>query len=171
VHLFDIDIPGKIKFRESDVLTGGDTTTLVSTPFGKIGVGICYDVRFPELAMIAARRGAALMIYPGAFNMTTGPLHWELLARARAVDNQIYVAMCSPARYPEGGGYVAFGESLVVDPNGEVVGRAGAGEEMVVVDVRRERVEGTRKGIPVGAQRRWDVYADVARAAPQEPAE
>jgi predicted amidohydrolase len=89
VHLFDIDIPGKITFRESEVLSAGNELTLVDTPFGKIGVAICYDVRFPELAMIAARKGAFLLLYPGAFNMTTGPLHWELLARARAVDNQV----------------------------------------------------------------------------------
>lgn len=66
--------------------------------FGKVAVAICYDVRFPELAMVAARRGAFACVYPGAFNLTTGPLHWEVLARGRAVDNQVYVAMCSPAR-------------------------------------------------------------------------
>lgn len=169
VHLFDIDIPGKIRFKESEVLTAGSEGTLVEVkPYGKVGVGICYDVRFPELAMTAARKGAFLMVYPGAFNMTTGPLHWELLARARAVDNQIWVAMCSPARDEEGDGYVAFGESLVVDPNGEVVAKAGAGEETVMVELVPQRVAEVRAGIPVGTQRRWDVYADVSRAPPQE---
>ncbi|KAA8910275.1 carbon-nitrogen hydrolase [Sphaerosporella brunnea] len=165
VHLFDIDIPGKIRFKESEVLTGGSEPTLVDTPFGKFGVGICYDVRFPELAMIAARRGAFAMIYPGAFNMTTGPLHWELLARARAVDNQVWVAMCSPARDLEGTGYVAFGESMVVDPNGLVVKKAGAEEDMVVVDLAPEKVVEVRSGIPVTTQRRFDVYPDVSGVA------
>jgi omega-amidase len=162
IHLFDIDIPGKIRFKESEVLTGGSEPTLVDTPFGKFGVGICYDVRFPELAMIAARRGAFAMIYPGAFNMTTGPLHWELLARARANDNQIWTAMCSPARDLEGTGYVAFGESMVVDPNGMVLKKAGAEEELVIVDLAPERVVEVRSGIPVTTQRRFDVYPDVS---------
>ncbi|KAF7796518.1 hypothetical protein EIP86_007696 [Pleurotus ostreatoroseus] len=83
MHLFDIDIPGQITFKAK---------------FARIGLGICYDVRFPELAAISARQGCHMCIYPGAFNMTTGPLHWELLQRARAVDNQIFFAMCSPAR-------------------------------------------------------------------------
>jgi omega-amidase len=70
VHLFDIDVPGKIRFQESEVLTGGQTLTDFDTEYGKLGVAICYDVRFPEIAMIAARRGAIAMIYPGAFNLT-----------------------------------------------------------------------------------------------------
>jgi omega-amidase len=70
VHLFDIDVPGKIKFQESEVLTGGASLTDFDTDYGKLGVAICYDVRFPEMAMVAARKGAAAMIYPGAFNLT-----------------------------------------------------------------------------------------------------
>jgi hypothetical protein len=73
VHLFDIDVPGKIRFQESEVLTGGETLTDFDTDYGKLGVAICYDVRFPEMAMIAARKGAVAMIYPGAFNLTYVP--------------------------------------------------------------------------------------------------
>jgi len=145
VHLFDIDVPGKIRFQESDVLTGGQTLTDFETDYGKFGLAICYDVRFPEMAMIAARKGAVAMIYPGAFNLTynhccltltgsTGPLHWELLARARAVDNQIYVAMCSPAR-DLNSTYHAWGHSTIVDPNGEIIARAGEGEEIIYADL------------------------------------
>ncbi|AED91753.1 Nitrilase/cyanide hydratase and apolipoprotein N-acyltransferase family protein [Arabidopsis thaliana] len=90
IHLFDIDIPGKITFMESKTLTAGETPTIVDTDVGRIGIGICYDIRFQELAMIYAARGAHLLCYPGAFNMTTGPLHWELLQRARATDNQVH---------------------------------------------------------------------------------
>ncbi|KAL4269728.1 hypothetical protein GQ457_HM001170 [Hibiscus cannabinus] len=89
IHLFDIDIPGKITFTESKTLTAGETPTIVDTDVGRIGIGICHDISFQELAMIYASRGAHLLCYPGAFNMTTGPLHWELLQRARAVDNQV----------------------------------------------------------------------------------
>ncbi|XP_062097286.1 omega-amidase, chloroplastic isoform X2 [Humulus lupulus] len=93
IHLFDIDIPGKITFIESKTLTAGQSPTIVDTDVGRIGIGICYDLRFQELAMIYAARGAHLLCYPGAFNMTTGPLHWELLQRARAVDNQDFSCM------------------------------------------------------------------------------
>ncbi|KAL2896903.1 Omega-amidase chloroplastic, partial [Bienertia sinuspersici] len=82
IHLFDIDIPGKITFKESKTLTAGEAPTVVDTEVGRIGIGICYDIRFQELAMLYAARGAHLLCYPGAFNMTTGPLHWELLQRA-----------------------------------------------------------------------------------------
>ncbi|KAH9805124.1 Omega-amidase [Citrus sinensis] len=118
IHLFDIDIPGKITFIESKSLTAGETPTIVDTDVGRIGIGICYDIRFQELAMIYGARGAHLICYPGAFNMTTGPLHWELLQRARATDNQLYVATCSPAR-DEGAGYVAWGHSTLVGPVSE----------------------------------------------------
>jgi len=136
VHLFDIDVPGKIRFQESEVLTGGESLTDFDSEYGKIGVAICYDVRFPEMAMVAARRGSVAMIYPGAFNLTTGPLHWELLARARAVDNQIYVAMCSPAR-DMNASYNAWGHSTIVDPNGEIIAKAGEGEEIIYADLSK----------------------------------
>jgi predicted amidohydrolase len=131
VHLFDIDIPGGITFKESEVLSPGNKVTIVEFEgFGKVGLGICYDVRFPELAMVAARKGAWGVFYPGAFNTTTGPLHWRLLGQSRAVDNQVYVAMCSPAR-DEGASYRAWGHSLVADPMGKVLGEAGEGEEIM----------------------------------------
>lgn len=168
VHLFDISIPGKIHFIESEVLSPGMAPTLVDLPeFGLIGIGICYDVRFPELAMLAARKGAFAMVYPGAFNMTTGPVHWELLGRGRAVDNQIYVALCSPARSAEAG-YTAWGHSMVVDPYAEVVAVTDETEGIVEWVLTPERITEVRKGIPVTAQRRFDVYADISVVGPTE---
>ncbi|KAI8825832.1 carbon-nitrogen hydrolase [Fimicolochytrium jonesii] len=161
VHLFDISVPGGITFKESEVLSAGNKVTVVDTIFGKIGVGICYDIRFPELAMIAARQGCVAMIYPGAFNMTTGPLHWELLLRARAVDNQIYTAACSPAR-DAGAGYIAYGHSSVVDPMGAVIGTTDGKEDIVYADVDLGKIASTRQAIPVTTQRRFDVYPDVS---------
>lgn len=162
VHLFDIDIPGKITFKESDVLSPGNKVTIVDLPeYGKIAVAICYDIRFPELAMIAARKGAFALIYPGAFNLTTGKLHWELQGRARAVDNQVYVALCSPAR-DMSATYNAWGHSMVVDPMAEVLCEAGEDEEIVYGDVTGEKIEETRKNIPIYSQRRFDVYPDVS---------
>lgn len=166
VHLFDIDIPGKITFKESEVLSPGNQITLIDLPeYGKIGLAICYDVRFPELAMYAARKGAFLLLYPGAFNMTTGPAHWELLARGRAVDNQIYVGLCSPAR-DVNADYHAWGHSLIVDPNAEVLQHTEEKESIIVAELSGERLDEVRKGIPVYDQRRFDVYADVSKAGP-----
>ena len=163
VHLFDIDIPGKIKFKESDVLSAGNKVTIVDFPeYGKIAVAICYDVRFPELAMIAARKGCFALIYPGAFNTTTGPLHWKLQGQARAMDNQVYVALCSPAR-DTSASYHAWGHSLVVDPMAEVLVEAGEGEEIVYAELSNEKIEETRKGIPITTQRRFEVYPDVSK--------
>ncbi|KAJ9668326.1 Omega-amidase nit3 [Coniosporium apollinis] len=162
VHLFDIDIPGKIRFKESEVLSPGNKLTLVDIPeYGKIAIAICYDIRFPELAMIAARKGAFLLLYPGAFNLTTGALHWELQARARAMDNQVYVGLCSPARDMEAE-YNAWGHSMVVDPNAEVLEQLDEKEGILVADLKEGRIEEVRKGIPVYSQRRFDVYPDVS---------
>jgi omega-amidase len=160
IHLFDIDIPGKIKFKESETLTGGTTLNSFDTDFARIGLGICYDIRFPELAMIAARQGCHVLIYPGAFNLTTGPLHWKLLQRSRAVDNQVFVSMCSPAR-DMNSAYHAWGHSMAVDPMGVVISEAEEGEEIVYADIKADVFAETRAGIPVGKQRRFDVYKDV----------
>ena len=164
LHLFDIDIPGKITFKESETLTPGDLPTVVDTDVGRIGVGICYDIRFPELATLYASRGAQMLLYPGAFNMTTGPAHWELLQRARAVDNQVWVAMCSPAR-DESGAYVAWGHSSVVSPFGEVVATTEHGAGIVYADVDLSEVEVRRQNMPMRHQKRSDLYAllDIKR--------
>ncbi|GAB1194819.1 carbon-nitrogen hydrolase [Aspergillus pseudonomiae] len=161
-HLFDIDIPGKITFKESEVLSPGHQLTIVDLPdYGKIGVAICYDIRFPEAAMIAARKGAFALIYPGAFNMTTGPMHWSLLARARAVDNQVYVGLCSPARDMDAT-YHAWGHSLITNPAAEVLVEAEDKETIVYADLDNDSIQSIRKGIPVYTQRRFDLYPDVS---------
>ncbi|KAJ4943201.1 hypothetical protein JOQ06_006068 [Pogonophryne albipinna] len=143
IHLFDIDVPGKIRFQESETL---------------MGVGICYDIRFAELAQLYSRQGCQLLVYPGAFNMTTGPAHWELLQRARAVDNQLYVATASPAR-DESSPYVAWGHSTVVNPWGEVISKAGTEEEVIYADIDLQYLADVRQQIPITAQRRNDLYS------------
>ncbi|EFX01518.1 nitrilase family protein [Grosmannia clavigera kw1407] len=162
VHLFDIDIPGRIRFRESDVLSPGNKITIVDLPeYGKIAVAICYDIRFPELATVAARKGCFALVYPGAFNTTTGPLHWQLLGRSRAIDNQVYVALCSPA-LDITASYHAYGHSLVSDPMGTVLVEADESETIVAAELSAGRIEETRTGIPLREQRRFDVYPDVS---------
>ncbi|KAL8713380.1 MAG: hypothetical protein Q9220_002579 [cf. Caloplaca sp. 1 TL-2023] len=163
VHLFDIDIPGKITFKESEILSPGNKVTLVDLPeYGKIAIAICYDIRFPELATVAARKQCFLLLYPGAFNLTTGALHWSLQARARAMDNQLYVGLCSPARDMEAS-YNAWGHSMVVDPNAETMTEAGESEETVYADLHDDKIQEIRKGIPLNGQRRFDVYPDISQ--------
>jgi omega-amidase len=162
VHLFDIDIPGRIAFRESDVLSPGNNVTIVDLPeYGRIAIAICYDIRFPELATIAARKGCFALIYPAAFNTTTGPMHWRLLAQGRAVDNQVYVALCSPAR-DMNASYHAWGHSLVVDPLANVLAEAEDTETIVACDLNGGLIDETRRNIPLSTQRRFDVYPDVS---------
>lgn len=166
VHLFDIDVPGGITFRESDTLSpGNDMTAFDAGAFGSVGVGICYDIRFPEYALLLNKKyGCNLLIYPGAFNMTTGPAHWELLQRARAVDNQCFVITASPARTEEPTEpgkykhYTAWGHSTVISPWGEVVGTCGSEEDIVVVDLDLGEVKKMREGIPTANQKREDMY-------------
>ena len=157
MHLFDINIKNGIRFKESDVLSAGDKVTLVDTGYGRIGIGICYDIRFFELACLMADEGAELLVYPAAFNMTTGPAHWELLIRSRAVDNQVFVLAVSPARN-EAASYTAYGHSMLADPFGRIIAKAGTGEELVYADLRGAIVEEIREQLPVRMHKRKDIY-------------
>lgn len=161
VHLFDVDCSGTggIVFKESDSLSAGNQVTVFDAADLKIGVAICYDIRFPDMSAAMTRAGADLLVFPGAFNMTTGPAHWELLARARAVDSQSFVAVCSPARVEGAKGYTPWGHSTVVNPWGEIVETADAGEALVIADVDTARLAQVRAAIPTRVQRRPEVYA------------
>lgn len=159
-HLFDITIPGKINFKESAVLSAGDRHTVFDTDLGRFGLAVCYDLRFPELFRLMVDEGADTVLIPAAFNMTTGPAHWETLLRARAIDNQIYVAAVSPARDPDAG-YVAYGHSMLVDPWGRIIGDAGEAETMMVLPVDPERNREVRQGLPLLKHRRHDCYRVV----------
>lgn len=164
VHLFDVDIPNGITFKESETLSPGDKLTTVSTPYGNIGVGICYDMRFPELTTISARdpNNAFAMVFPSAFNTVTGPMHWHLLARSRAVDNQIYTILCSPARNLKSS-YHAYGHSLICNPKGEIIAEAGEGEEIIYAELNPEDIINFRQAIPLLNQRRFDLYKDISK--------
>eukprot|EP00850_Spirogloea_muscicola_P019340 SM000188S03835 [mRNA] locus=s188:108604:110864:- [translate_table: standard] len=165
VHLFDIDIPGKITFKESETLTGGSNLTVVDTALGlRVGLGICYDIRFPEMAMLYANRGVHLYALPGAFNITTGPAHWELLAKARAVDNQFYVALCSPAR-DDKASYIAWGHSIVTGPFAETVAAAEHEETTIYADIDVNEIKTRRMNMPIDTQRRGDMYELVDHGA------
>ncbi len=157
VHLFDIDVKGGIRFMESETLTQGNQVTVLETDLCKIGVAICFDVRFPELFRKMTLDGAGLVILPGAFNMTTGPAHWDLTMRARALDNQIYFAAVSPARDLEGP-YQAYGNSCVVNPWGEFSGKTDARESIVYADIDLDYMNGIREQLPLLKHRRPEIY-------------
>lgn len=148
VHLFDVDIKNGICFKESDTLSSGKKITVIDTEFCKIGIAICFDMRFSEFYKEMSENGAKLIITPGAFNMTTGPAHWELLIRARALDNQLFHAAVSSARDTEAS-YVAYGNSMLCDPWGSIVARADEKEQIIVADIDLDMVDSIRKQIPV----------------------
>lgn len=157
LHLFDIDVPGGQRFMESDTFTPGRDYTVVHTPFGKVGVAICFDIRFAELFRVVALEGARLVFVPGAFNMTTGPAHWELSFRMRALDNQYFVAGCSPAR-DISASYVAYGHSIVCDPWGRVVAELDEKPGLLLADIDLAEADAIRGQIPILNNRRTDLY-------------
>lgn len=156
-HLFDVDVEGGQYFKESDTFSAGHDVTVFDTEFGKMGLCICFDMRFPELARLHAMEGAQVIFVPAAFNMTTGPLHWELMFRSRAVDNQVFTVGCAPARDVDGG-YVSYGNSIAVDPWGKVLARADGSECIVTVELDLTETERVRSQLPLLSARREDVY-------------
>lgn len=157
MHLFDIDVKGGQRFMESETFTAGDSVTVFDTPFGKLGLCICFDLRFPELARCMALAGARAIVTPAAFNMTTGPAHWELLFRQRAVDNQLFTLGVAPAR-DEQGPYVSYGNTILCSPWGEVLARAGSAPALLLADVDLDQNESIRAQLPLLSARRTDVY-------------
>ncbi|WP_407377481.1 carbon-nitrogen hydrolase family protein [Methanobrevibacter sp.] len=162
MHLFDIDVKDKITFKESDVLTAGDDFTVADTEFGKIGIGICYDIRFPELARIMVEKGALVLFYPGAFNLTTGPAHWELLFRSRALDNQVYAVGVAPALNKQAS-YHSYGHSIIANPWGEIVAEAGCDEEIIFSEINLSEIKKVREELPLLKNKRKDLYEVIRK--------
>lgn len=157
LHLFDIDVKDEIYFKESDTLSPGDKISTFLLDDCKIGVGICYDMRFIEQSRLMALNGADILIYPGAFNQTTGPAHWELLIRSISLNNQVFTVACSPALNIDAS-YHAYGHSMVVDPWGEILESIDENEGVIVCDIDLNRVKSVRQQIPVLLNRRDDIY-------------
>ena len=157
VHLFDIDVKGGQTFKESDTLTAGDHDTVFDTEFGKMGVMLCFDIRFPELARMMVNDGAKAIFVPAAFNMTTGPAHWELSFRTRALDNQIYMIGCAPMR-DESAGYISWGHSIVTDPWGRVMEMLDEKEGILLTELDLDYEDQVREELPLLKSRRKDMY-------------
>ncbi len=157
MHLFDIDVRGGQSFRESETLTAGDHVTVFDTEFGKIGLCVCFDIRFPELARLMADAGARLILVPAAFNTTTGPAHWELNFRSRALDNQCFYAGTSVAQ-DLSASYHAWGHSLAVSPWGNVLGQLDEKPGCLVTELDLDDADDIRAQLPLLSARRHDLY-------------
>ncbi len=155
--LFDIYFKGGQKFQEALVFTPGEDITTFLAAGHTFGLCICFDLRFPELFGCMAQRGAEAVIIPAAFNMTTGPMHWELTLRARALDNQIFTLAAAPAR-DESAGYVSYANSMVCSPWGKVAACAGESPNIVLYDLDFEEVTQVRRQLPLLSARRPELY-------------
>jgi len=148
LYLFEVTYPDGSTFRERDVLKAGNKPGIFETEFGKMGLMICFDIRFPELAEQLTREGAKVIFVPAAFNTFTGPLHWQVTLRARAIDNQLFVIACSPSR-DSVGDYDVYGHSIVISPLGKVIQELDEFSGVIKVDVDLNEIAHARNVIPI----------------------
>jgi predicted amidohydrolase len=147
IHLFDVDVPGLEHLKESRAVAPGSEVVVAEAPFGAVGLSICYDLRFPELYRRLARRGARVLAVPSAFTDRTGKDHWEVLLRARAVENLAYVL--APAQVGvHGKGRASHGHALIVDPWGAVLAQVPDGEGVAVAELDFARQDRLRRELP-----------------------
>ncbi|XP_027465872.1 deaminated glutathione amidase isoform X5 [Zalophus californianus] len=165
-HLCDVEIPGQGPMHESNsTIPGPSLESPVSTPVGKIGLAICYDMRFPELSLALAQAGAEILTYPSAFGSVTGPAHWEVLLRARAIETQCYVvAAAQCGRHHEK--RASYGHSMVVDPWGTVVAHCPEGPGLCLARIDLRYLRQLRQHLPVFEHRRPDLYGTLGHPLP-----
>lgn len=149
IHLFDVDIPGEVVYAESDTNAPGDEIVVADTPLARIGLSVCYDLRFPEMYReMAVRRGAQVFVVPAAFTAHTGAAHWHVLLRARAIENQCFVIAAgqfgqhNPKR-------ASYGHSLIIDPWGSVVSEHQDGEGLAIGAIALDELDRRRRNMPV----------------------
>lgn len=148
IHMFDVDLDNGESWRESSAYEPGAEARVVSLPFGKLGFAICYDVRFPHLFRAEAMAGAEILTVPAAFTQQTGEAHWEILLRARAIENGAFLLAAAQGGTHEDG-RVTFGHSMIIDPWGRILAQAaGEGEAVLVADVDVSEVAAARQKIP-----------------------
>jgi predicted amidohydrolase len=154
IHLFDVEVPGGERYHESNsIARGAINPVVVDTPIGRLGLSVCYDLRFPELYRALAAQGAEVLCVPAAFTARTGQAHWESLLRARAIENQCY--LIAPGQHGvHAGGRSTHGHSLIVDPWGEILAQQAAGDGVVVAPVSKERLRQVRASFPALTHRR-----------------
>jgi deaminated glutathione amidase len=153
IHLFDVDVPGGKRFRESEAIEPGADTVVAQTPWGGLGLSICYDLRFPELYRTLAARGARMVAVPSAFTLETGKDHWQVLLRARAIENQVY--LFAPAQFgAHGPTRRSYGHALIVDPWGVVIAECGDHEGLALARIDLGYQDQVRAALPCLSHRR-----------------
>jgi predicted amidohydrolase len=153
IHLFDVDVPGGMKFRESESVEAGAEVVVAEMPWGGLGLTICYDLRFPELYRAIAARGARVCAVPAAFTLETGKDHWHVLLRARAIENQLYVF--APAQLGHHGGQRrSYGHAMIVDPWGVVIAECGNHEGFALAEIDFAYQDQVRQSLPCMSHRK-----------------
>lgn len=153
IHLFDVEVGDGETYRESAAVAPGSEVVVAEAPLGKVGMSVCYDLRFPELYRQLSQNGAVLLTVPAAFTVATGKDHWEVLLRARAIENQAYVlAPAQQGRHPKD--RMTWGHAMLVDPWGLVTARASEGEGLAVGEVNLEALARIRRTLPALEHRR-----------------
>lgn len=158
-HLYDVSFR-ELEVKESEYFSAGSSLDVAETDLGKIGIMICYDIRFPEMARALAMKGAELILVPAAFNTISGNAHWHLFFRTRAAEEQLYIAAACPAR-DENCRYKAYGHSMVVDPWGDVLSEAGEGEDIIYADITEERIVDIRMRLPLLKHMKKEFYRSI----------
>lgn len=162
IHLFDVHIDiSSETYNESETIEAGDKVVVIDTPYGKVGLAICYDLRFPELFRKMVMMGAEIIALPSAFTAITGKAHWEVLLRARAIENLCYVIASAQGGYHVNG-RETHGDSMIIDPWGTVLDRLPIGTGFVISDINIEQVHNVRRSFPVLEHRK------IACALPNE---
>ena len=147
IHMFDIDLPGGESYRESNAYRPGGRTVVADTPWGRLGMSVCYDLRFPHLYRALAQAGADFLTVPSVFTVPTGTAHWHVLLRARAIETGCFVF--APAQWGEhAAGRRSYGHALIVDPWGEVLADAGEGVGLVTARIDPTRIAEVRRMVP-----------------------
>ena len=147
MHLFNVDLENEESYKESETISNGNDLVVVETPFGKLGLAICYDLRFPELFRALVDRGAEVIAIPSAFTATTGKAHWEVLVRARAIENLCYVIAANQGGFHKNG-RETYGDSMIVDAWGNVLNRLSRGSGVVLATINLNRLRHTRRTFP-----------------------
>lgn len=154
IHLFDVDVPGTTEiYRESATIEAGDRSLVLETPFGRLGIAICYDLRFPEQFRSMADSGLDLLAVPSAFTAKTGAAHWDILVRARAIENLCYVIAANQGGFHVNG-RETYGHSMIVDPWGSTLASLASGAGVVSAEVDLDRLAKVRAAFPALAHRK-----------------
>lgn len=157
IHLFDVSLDDGERYAESDIFESGNEIVVKDTPFGRMGFGICYDLRFPEMFRRMVDQGVDVIVLPAAFTAITGKAHWETLVRARAIENLCYVVASAQGGY-HANGWETHGDSMIVDSWGEIKDRLPSGSGFVIADLDQEKTNLTRKQFPAIEHRKLECY-------------